>query len=342
MKEIPTVSVIIPNYNHAPYLPQRIESVLAQTYQSFELIILDDCSTDDSRTIISNYATQDERIQTIFNTVNSGSPFAQWNKGVALANGRYVWIAESDDYADPRLLETLVARLEQHPGVGVAYCQSWVVNAQGEIIDNMRRWTDTLDTEHWKQDYLNNGRTENQHFLFHKPTIPNTSAVVFRKEYYAAAGGADEHLVMCGDWLHWIKMLEHTDIYFVAEPLNYFRRHEATTRHILTHDKVLTKIREEYEILAYILAQTHPNLALRKKLLRDYFERSFNFCPARLKFSAQFLEFIKIVKKVDAWVYYRLTLLIFKRIITYLPDKLLNYSAHQPNPINEFETDFTH
>src|SRR5260370_20691240 len=96
---MPTVSVIIPNYNHARYLRQRIESVLRQTYQDFEVILLDDCSTDDSRSILSSYAG-DSRVRMEFNEVNSGSTFKQWNKGVRLARVEYVWIAESDDYAD--------------------------------------------------------------------------------------------------------------------------------------------------------------------------------------------------------------------------------------------------
>ena len=338
----PTVSVIIPNYNHAPYLAQRIRSVLEQTYQGFELIILDDCSTDDSRTIINNFADQDKRIQTIFNTTNSGSPFVQWNRGVAAARGKYIWIAESDDYADSDLLRTLVEKLAQHPTVSVAYCQSWVVDARGKIIGNMRHWTDTLHTQHWLQDYRASGDQENRRFLFHKPTIPNTSAVVFRKERYEAIGRADEGMVMCGDWLHWIKMLAGSEVYFVAEPLNYFRRHEATTRTIRTHERVLTRIREEYRILEYILRCHNPDAALAEKLRCDYFRRSFNFCPARLKFSLKFMEFIKIVKKVDVCAYYRLILSIFKRIITYFPEKLTNHSARESNPIDEFETNSTH
>ena len=328
MKENPAVSVIIPNYNHAPYLPQRIDSVLAQTYQDFELIILDDCSTDNSRSIITQYAAQDERIQTLFNPTNSGSPFAQWNQGVSVARGKYIWIAESDDYSDPHFLETLVEKLEQSPAVAVAYCQSWVVDAQSEIIGSMQPWTDALDTQRWTADYQNSGSDENRKYLFHRPTIPNTSAVVFRKQRYQAVGGANESFVMCGDWLHWIKMLEDAEVYFTAEPLNYFRRHEVTTRHILTHDRVLVRIREEYRILEYILTSLHPTRALRKKLLHDYFERSFKFCPARLKFSWKVLEFIKIVERVDTKVYYRLILFIFKRMITYVPDKLTGRSAY--------------
>ena len=338
----PTVSVIVPNYNHGAFLQQRLDSILQQTYQDYELFILDDCSSDNSRDIIQQYAQRYPHVQTFFNQHNSGSPFAQWNKGVALARGKYVWIAESDDYSDPRFLEVVVEKLEQYPTVDVVYAQSWVVNAQGEVIDSMKRWTDSLDIQRWAKDYQNSGTDENRKYLFHKPSIPNTSAVVFTKERYEAVGGADASFVMCGDWLHWIKMVESTSVYFVAEPLNYFRRHEATTRHILTHDRVLVRIREEYRILGYILTYLHPSQALRNKLLRDYFERSFNFCPARLKFSAQFLDFIAIVKKVDRSAYYRLILSIFKRFITYLPSKLGSRSVNPPKLDDEFEKKLTH
>jgi glycosyltransferase involved in cell wall biosynthesis len=113
---IPTVSVIVPNYNHARYLRQRIDSVLGQTYRDFEVILLDDCSTDESRSIISEYENH-PKVRIELNDKNSGSPFKQWNKGVRLAHGKYVWIAESDDYADERLLERLVSMLEEGPRV---------------------------------------------------------------------------------------------------------------------------------------------------------------------------------------------------------------------------------
>src|SRR5215469_3489317 len=105
------ISIIVPNYNHARFLRQRIDTILAQTFQDFEVILLDDGSTDASRSILREY-TSDPRVQLECNDINSGSTFKQWYKGVRLAHGRYVWIAESDDYADEQLLETLVARLD--------------------------------------------------------------------------------------------------------------------------------------------------------------------------------------------------------------------------------------
>ena len=124
---IPRVSVVIPNYNHARFLRRRIETVLQQTFQDFELILLDDCSTDESRSIISSYANN-PKIRVEFNLVNSGSTFKQWNKGVGLARGEYVWIAESDDYSDARFLEQLVGVLDPKPEVAFAFCRSWRVS----------------------------------------------------------------------------------------------------------------------------------------------------------------------------------------------------------------------
>src|SRR5262245_48768001 len=122
---MPTVSVIVPNYNHERYLRKRVESILAQTWPDFELILLDDCSTDSSRETLQSYAG-DPRVRVEFNERNSGT-FAQWNKGVRMARGRYIWIAESDDYADATFLERLVGVLEADPAITLAYCHSWSV-----------------------------------------------------------------------------------------------------------------------------------------------------------------------------------------------------------------------
>ena len=96
----PSVSVIIPNYNHARYLRERIDSVLNQRFQDYEIILLDDNSTDESPTIIQSYASAPHVTHIEINEQNSGSPFAQWDKGISLAAGEFIWIAESDDVAD--------------------------------------------------------------------------------------------------------------------------------------------------------------------------------------------------------------------------------------------------
>src|SRR6478735_6868594 len=102
---MPTVSVIVPNYNHAAYLPARINSILQQTYTDFELILLDDCSADNSREILENFRHHPKVSHIVYNEVNSGTTFKQWNKGIGLSKGKYIWIAESDDNCEAGLLE---------------------------------------------------------------------------------------------------------------------------------------------------------------------------------------------------------------------------------------------
>ena len=98
------VSVIIPNYNHASFLKQRIDSVLNQTYPDFEVVILDDCSTDNSKSIIEQYRGHHKVNNIVYNNINSGSSFQQWKKGIDFAKGEWIWVAESDDYAHENLL----------------------------------------------------------------------------------------------------------------------------------------------------------------------------------------------------------------------------------------------
>jgi len=243
------VSVIIPNYNHAHYLVQRIDSVLAQTVRNIEVLILDDASTDESMSVISRYAT-DPRVRIIPGSVNSGSPFSQWNRGVRDARSEYVWIAESDDFADPRLLEVLVARLDANPRTVLAYCDSFRVNADGEVVEVYKDYYRKLDPQHWIKDFESAGRDEVEQYLLRKNTIPNASAVLFRRSAYEQAGGATTELRLCGDWLMWIKMLMLGHLVYVAQPLNYFRSHGGNVR-TATGDFVLHK--EQYCILKYVV-----------------------------------------------------------------------------------------
>ena len=122
--------IIIPNYNHSPYLDHRIKSVLCQTYRDYEVIILDDCSTDSSVEIIERYRNHPKVSQIIINSENSGSTFKQWNKGVKLAKGEYIWFAESDDYAELTFLEELVPVLEQNSNVGIAKCKTQTIDSE--------------------------------------------------------------------------------------------------------------------------------------------------------------------------------------------------------------------
>ena len=129
----PKVSVIVPNYNHAPYLRQRLDSIINQTFRDFEVIVLDDASTDDSREIIQTYAGY-PMFRFLFNETRNGSAFKQWQKGLESARGEYVWFAESDDCASPYFLSKLLPILENDKSLGLVYCQSYLADPSSQSL----------------------------------------------------------------------------------------------------------------------------------------------------------------------------------------------------------------
>jgi len=223
---MPVVSVIVPNYNHAPYLKRRLDSILNQSYDDFDVTILDDCSTDSSRILIDTYRNHPKVSGVVYNKTNSGSTFHQWNKGVELSKGEIIWIAESDDFADHDFLSALVPVMLDNHRIGIAYSQSFQVNTEEEIIWNFKHFTDNLSLSQFKTDFTMRGRNFIEQFLVHKNVIPNASGAIFRKSYYQQVGGAEPSIKYCSDWFTWIKILFVSDVFFSATPRNYFRYHE--------------------------------------------------------------------------------------------------------------------
>ena len=276
---MPRVSVVVPNFNHARFLDRRLTSVLSQTLRDVELLFLDDASTDDSLRVFDGHAP-DPRVRCIRNDTNSGSAFAQWNRGVAAATGELVWIAESDDDADARLLERLVAALDANPRVGLAFCQSVTIDGAGEVTGSCADWTERLWPGRFRADFVNDGRDEIRRHLLRLNTIFNASAVVFRREAFRRAGGADTTFRLCGDWMTWISMLLESDVAFVAEPLNRFRLHEETVRHRAGRDGVLAE--EAYRVTGRALRALGADDALVEEA-----------CEARM---AGWMQFVQTVR----------------------------------------------
>jgi glycosyltransferase involved in cell wall biosynthesis len=231
MSPTPLVSVIIPNYNHYPFLKERIDSVVNQTYEGFEVIIMDDCSTDDSRKLIEEYRNHPRVSHVVFNDTNSGSTFKQWNKGIDMARGELIWIAESDDVAHPDLLRTLVPPLISNANLALSYCQSLRIDAQSKVFANWLFKTEDLDKELFLKDFTMCGPEYINRFLIYRNTIPNVSAVVFRKKDYLAIGGADGSIKYVSDWLTYLKLLNNKGIYYSAQMLNSFRYLETGVIH---------------------------------------------------------------------------------------------------------------
>lgn len=220
----PTVTAIIPNYNHAPYLRQRIDSVVAQSLDSIELIILDDCSTDDSRRVIEEYRDNPKVSHIVYNDRNSGSTFAQWQKGLGLARGKYVWIAESDDYAAPEFLSTLVPLLDTNPKAVMAFSGSHMVDGNGLPIEGM-------DWDRYKPGLPEVQTYTGQELITRKLLwtcgVYNASMVLFRRDTAPAIEPCQLKMRYCGDWLFWVNTALRGEAIEVRRKLNHFRQHSA-------------------------------------------------------------------------------------------------------------------
>lgn len=242
---LPLVSVILPNFNHRKYLKQRLDCVFNQTYTNFEVILLDDLSTDNSREILVQYAEKENVSHCVFNETNSGNTFRQWAKGIKLAKGDLIWIAETDDFCDTNFLETLIKPFHNNPEVAMVYCQSNRVNEFGEVTGNWITHTDNLNKSLFLKDFIMDGNQFIQDFLIYKNVIPNASGVIFRKKNAVEIGELDFDPVLktCGDWLFYVKLLANSEIAFINQSLNNFRYHSGS---------VISRAKEVYDKIAII------------------------------------------------------------------------------------------
>lgn len=217
----PLVSVVVPNYNHARYLEQRLDSVFNQTYQNFEVIVLDDCSTDNSLEIIEKYKGNPHLSQVVANETNSGSSYKQWDKGIKLAKGELIWIAESDDCCKPFFLQELLSNYKE--GVTLMFSRS--VKVDGAGCASHYNHQDNLTMA-----YFGSGKEFVKLYMVDRNSVANASSALFSRH---CASTIDDFWCSKmrgeGDWMLWVKIMEKGDVVFVNEELNYFRFHENNT-----------------------------------------------------------------------------------------------------------------
>ncbi len=213
---MPEVSIIVPNYNHAEYLPQRLNSIFNQTYKDYEVILLDDASSDNSVEILKQHASHPKVSHFIVNKKNSGSTFKQWEKGLKLAKGIYIWIAESDDIAHPDFLYKTIEQFDNNDNISVVCVGSSFINENDIIIEDQSIYN----------KYINrSGIKEIKEKLIYYNTIQNASAVLFKRNTYLKSIKNFTNFSYCGDWYFWSKILLTGNIIFLPEKLNLFRRH---------------------------------------------------------------------------------------------------------------------
>lgn len=258
----PLVSVVIPGYNHAPYLRERIDSVLSQDYPCFEVIMLDDCSPDNSAEIMQGYADRFSKGEITAhaqdvsfwpNERNSGNTFLQWEKGIGLAKGEFVWIAESDDVATPDFLSKMMSKLLSTPDSVLAFCMSEMIDSYSKPLSYS--WD---ETSRLRADGVYDGRDFCFHRLVLKNLLYNASMIVFRRSCFERIPKDYQTCRNAGDWLFWYYVCKMGKVCEVPEKLNMFRQHT---------NKVSTQARnsgEDFRDMASVQSIITRDLSLGK------------------------------------------------------------------------------
>jgi glycosyltransferase involved in cell wall biosynthesis len=230
---MPTVSICLPVYNGENFLAIAIESALAQTFEDFELLIANDCSTDETQAIIEKYARQDKRIKPWINEKNL-KLFGNYNACIQKASGKYIKLFAHDDTFHPTTVERMVAVLEQHPKVNLVTTARCWIDENGERIPpdseasakTMRPFEE--DVLFAAEEAITTTLREVSNWL------GEPSSQMFRK--VGADGGYDISFKQVGDLEYSYRLLQHGDYYYIADELCQFRSHPESHSTRRTYD----------------------------------------------------------------------------------------------------------
>lgn len=214
----PIITFVVPCYNYGCFVSQAIDSVLTQTLQDVEIIVIDDCSTDHTPEVLSAYA-QDDRVRVIRHPENQGH-IRTYNEGLALAKGRYVGLLSADDYClKPYALARQAAIFEAYPHVGLVYSAHLLVPTDGP----------PAEIKPWPEDYVHAGLDEFRQLMWAN-YVPASGTLV-RREVQHELGPYDARLPHAGDWDMWLRAFARHDVGYIAEPLYGYRLHERNMSH---------------------------------------------------------------------------------------------------------------
>lgn len=253
----PKVSIIVPNYNHAPYLRQRLESIYQQTYQNIEVILLDDHSSDASVEILREFARRlPDRTVCKFNDSNSGSVFRQWKNGLEVASGELIWIAESDDFCSENFLSEQV-RAFQNPAIMLSFCKTEFVMGDPSVkVWTLDDYLSDLDIAHWNRSFVRSAHSLVCAGWAVKNIVPNVSGALFRhpRNLPLLTDPRWLSLRMCGDWVFYLSVIRGGLVAYTPNATNYYRQHDRSTSQTAQKTDEYYK---EHEVVASYLCELY-------------------------------------------------------------------------------------
>lgn len=235
---MPTVSILLTCYNHLKYLPAALEGVRAQTFTDYEIIAIDDGSTDGTREWLKENAGEDVKL--VFNQKNLGT-YGTLNEGLRHASGEFIAILNDDDLWAPKKLEEQLDLFKQHPEVGLVHTNGEFIDGEGKKIEGkpLGFWFPTFETGDILFD------------LFYENKIIASAALV-RRECFEKLGGFNEKYFGSGDWEMWFRIAQQYLIGCVDERLTFYRVHGANASH------KLEKIWKDDQLLREWIASKEP------------------------------------------------------------------------------------
>jgi len=289
----PTVSVIIPTYNRAHLVGRSIQSVLNQTYQDFEIIIVDDGSTDNTENIIKEFQKKDERIEYIKHNKNRGGSAAR-NTGIKAARGEYIAFLDSDDEWQYKKLEKQITHLNNnYLNAFISYTGYFRINDKGDnSIFKPTKHGDIYNNQLWEDH------------------VSPTSAVMVRRICFEKVGLFDESLPARQDYDMWLRLSQYYIFDYIIEPLVVIHN---TNKGTISGDIIARKKGENIIRLKIINQIKGFSIITQHKILANhYYQAGRYFCG---KFGTRFgrEELLRAIKlwplKVEYWIYLLASLL---------------------------------
>jgi glycosyltransferase involved in cell wall biosynthesis len=208
------VSVIMPCFNHARFLPDSVISILRQTHADLELIIIDDCSSDNSWQVMSRFAVDDPRIKVIRHERNQGLPKSR-NDALRMAKGAFIAFCDSDDVWESDKLEVQLDLLRKNPDYDVVYCDTLIINETGLLTG--QRFSEVFPLPKSPSGWLFRDLV--------RANFINVQSALMRKHCLESVNHFDEDLGALEDWWYWVQLsLDHRFLYF-QQPLARYRVH---------------------------------------------------------------------------------------------------------------------
>ena len=254
----PKVSVLIPTYNYAHFLDESIQSVLNQTFTNFELIIVDNHSTDGTEEMIKKYLT-DKRVSYYKNPRNLGL-VGNWNQCLIYAKGDYIKYVCADDKIHPEMLAKFVSVMELYPNVSLVTCNKQLFDGQ--------RWLVELPLQH-----LQEGKKVIYHTMNSKSWIGEPTSVMFRKSNLHLGNFKSEYILHV-DWEMWNRHLSVGDCYIIPETLAYVRAHASQN----TKTAIDKACFEEYTMAKLLYGYAGFDNKTDKDQIRELIKKKAAFC----------------------------------------------------------------